>query len=115
MSDFITVEDGDGIGRGGQGMYQRAQDIRANLSKLVGDLESSEKDWQGVSGSAFASAKKTLFDKFDLIVASLGSISVGLGQSQLTVNTADDTSNTEVTTAGRQTDSVLTRPITANV
>lgn len=115
MSTFITVEGGDAIGRGGQGLDQRAQVIRQQLSSLVQEMEHSRQSWQGQSGSSFNVAKAELFTKFNQIFASLSAISAGLGKSQVHVTTSDDTSASNVTSASGQVSSAFSRPVNVNI
>ena len=110
---FITVED-DAVGRGGQGLDQRAQQIRQHLTSLVSELEHSRKSWDGASGRSFEQAKAALFEQFDAIFASLSQIAAGLGKSQTHVNVSDMDSATGVNTAGQELSS-LSRPITVNI
>jgi uncharacterized protein YukE len=110
---FITVEEG-AVGRGGQTLDQRAQQIRQHLSGLVAELEHSRKSWDGASGRSFETAKQQLFTQFDAIFNSLSQIAAGLGRSQTAVDVSDSTSATDVGSAGQELSS-LSRPVTINV
>jgi len=115
MSTFITVEGGDAIGRGGQGLDERAQLIRQHLSSLVQDMEHSRQSWQGQSGSSFETAKAELFTKFNQIFTGLSAIAAGLGKSQVHVTTSDDTSASGVGSASGQIESSFSRPVNVNI
>jgi uncharacterized protein YukE len=115
VSTFITVEGGDAIGRGGQGLDQRAQTVRQHLVSLVQEMEHSRQSWQGTSGSSFEAAKRELFAKFDQIFVSLSAIAAGLGKSQTHVTTSDTTAAGNVSSASGQIESSFSRPVNVNI
>lgn len=115
MPTFIRVNNGDAIGRGGQGLDQRAQEIRTELTGLMQDMEPARKLWQGQSGTSFEAAKQQLLEKLNAVFTSLQQIAAGLDRSQSHVTESDNTAAGALAGAAGQIGSAFNRPININI
>jgi uncharacterized protein YukE len=110
MDNYVGLTSYNALGRGGQSIAERAGTLRSRLNALISALEPAREAMQGAQLAEFERAKYELTSRFRELTRWAERNAEKLGESQSVVNTADQTSQAQLASAGGALGS-LTRPI----
>lgn len=105
---MMSVE-ASGVGIGGQKTFVTAADVQQQVKGIVATYEATGGNWSGNSHAAFSRAMSSLVEHGGQLGVNHGRISEGLGMTQKHTNTADDTSQSEMSSVESGASSINTQ------